>query len=444
MLSTLAAFLLAIAVLVTLHELGHYAVARWCGVRILRFSVGFGRVLFSRYDRHGTEWAVSWIPLGGYVRMLDTPDLSPGSDRSATFSAQSVGRRMAIVLAGPAANLLLAVLLYAGLALGVAREPAAILAEPAAGTPAALAGVESGDRILTIQGQPVQSWLDARFAVLAAVAAREPIDLEIERLGVGRLQLQLDSADLPAGRIEGDLIPASGLALKSTGARVQSVTPGSAAEQGGLLAGDRIIGLGATNPVTVTEFINVVRSSPGAVLALQLDREGALLDISIRVPEVIDEATAQRIGRIGVQLTSETEWVEVHRGPIAALGQGVQRTWDLAVLSLGMLGRMIVGDISWQNLSGPVTIADYAGQSARMGLTAFIGFLALVSVSLGVLNLLPIPTLDGGHLLYHLIEVVRGSPPPDRWIELGHRAGLTLIMGFTALALFNDFSRLLG
>lgn len=444
MLSTLGAFLIAIAVLVTLHELGHYAVARWCGVRILRFSVGFGRVLFSRYDRHGTEWAISLIPLGGYVRMLDTADLVPGANPAQTFSAQPVGRRMAIVLAGPAANLILAVFLYAALAFGITREPAAVLAEPAAGTPAALAGVQAGDRVLSIQGRSVDSWLDARFEVLSAVAAREPIHLEIDRAGSGVMQLRLDSAALPAGRIEGDLIPASGLALQSIGARVQSVVPGSAAEQGGLLAGDRVLGFGANGPVTVSAFIETVRESPGSTIELAVERDGVPLELLISVPEVIDETSGERIGRIGVQLSTETEWVEVYRGPLASLAQGVQRTWDLAVLSLGMLGRMISGDISWQNLSGPVTIADYAGQSARMGLAAFVGFLALVSVSLGVLNLLPIPTLDGGHLLYHLIEVIRGSPPPDRWIEVGHRAGLALIMGFTALALFNDFTRLLG
>lgn len=357
MLLTLLAFAVALGVLIVIHELGHYSVARLCGVRVLRFSVGFGRVLVRRTDKQGTEWALSAIPLGGYVKMLDGREAPVEShERHKAFDQQSVWRRIAIVAAGPLANLLLASLLYAALYMVGVREPA--------------------------PGQ-----------------------------------------DLPAPVI-------------------QMVQPDGAAAAAGMLAGDRVVAVDGMELPMPDQFVTIISKRPDQPVAVRVERGGERLLLTV-VPRPTETDSGQ-VGRIGVQLGVDTRFIDVRYGPVESLWRGVQRTGEVAGFSLRMLGRMITGDASWRNLSGPVTIADYAGQTARIGWSAYITFIALVSVSLGVLNLLPIPVLDGGHLLYYLVEIVRGSPPPDRWLEVGQRAGLGLLLALMSLALFNDFARLLG
>jgi len=442
MLYTLLAFAVALGVLITFHELGHYWVARACGVRVLRFSVGFGRVLARRTDRHGTEWALSAIPLGGYVKMLDdpAPGASPDEARQA-FNRQPVGRRMAIVAAGPVFNLVLAALLYAALNLAGSEEPAPVLAQPAAGTAAELAGVRQGDRIVAVDGHAVASWHQARWELLDAVSGQGAAVLTVRAADGGEARRELAIADQGMDPADGDPLAAAGLRLRTPSPIVREVFAGSAGEAAGLRAGDRIVSAGEARDLDVAGLVELIQRHPGQPLALGLLRDGAPLTLTL-TPRPEAGPDGAEIGRIGVQLGGELEMVTVRYGLGESLWRGAARTADTAWFSLRMMGRMLTGDVSWRNVSGPVTIADYAGQTARIGLAAYVAFLALVSVSLGVLNLLPIPLLDGGHLLYYLIEIARGSPPPERWMELGQRAGLGILAGLMGLALFNDVARL--
>jgi len=441
MLYTLLAFAVALGLLITFHELGHYWVARACGVRVLRFSVGFGRVLVRRVDRHGTEWALSAIPLGGYVKMLDDPE--PGAspvEAARAFNRQPVGRRMAIVAAGPVFNLALAALLYAGLNVAGTEEPAAVLAEPAEGTPAARAGLRQGDRITAVGGRAVASWNQVRWTLLDAVSGggRAVLTVQGEDGRTARRELEVPAGFDPA---DGDPLAAAGLRLRAPSPVVREVLPGGAGQAAGLAAGDRILAAQGRAGLDTAALVELIRQHPGEPVTLSLARGDRPVSVTL-IPRAEPGPDGAVVGRIGVQLGSELEMVEIRHGLAESLWLGVQRTADTAWFSLRMMGRMLVGQASWRNISGPVTIADYAGQTARIGLAAYVAFLALVSVSLGVLNLLPIPLLDGGHLLYYLVEIVRGSPPPERWLEIGQRAGLGILAGLMGLALFNDVARL--
>ncbi|CAP42870.1 RIP metalloprotease RseP [Bordetella petrii] len=441
MLFTLLAFIVALGILITFHELGHYWVARLCGVRVLRFSVGFGKVLLRRTDRHGTEWALSAIPLGGYVKMQDDPP--PGASRAVaaqSFNTQPVARRIAIVAAGPIFNLVLAVLLYAGLNLAGTQEPAAVIAPPAAGTPAAQAGFQGGDRIVAIDGRQVASWNDARWRLLDVLSAGGQARVDVRASGGATQQRALQ---VPGNRMDpaqGDPLADAGLRLAQPRPVVREVIPGGEGEHAGLRNGDRIVRAGDTPEPGTAQLVDLIQRHAGQPLALTLLRDGTPVTLTV-VPraETVQGAT---IGRIGVQLGGDLPMVTVRYGLFESMGRAAARTWDTAWLSLRMMGRMVIGEVSWRNISGPVTIADYAGQTARLGIAAYVAYLALISISLGVLNLLPIPMLDGGHLLYYLVEIVRGSPPPDRWIDIGQRAGIGLLAGLMGLALFNDFARL--
>ncbi|AMD46817.1 RIP metalloprotease RseP [Bordetella holmesii] len=442
MIFTLLAFVVALGILITFHELGHYWVARLCGVRVLRFSVGFGRVLLRRRDRNGTEWAVSAIPLGGYVKMQDDPPPGASAQQVAeSFNTQPVGRRFAIVAAGPVFNLILAVVLYAGLSMVGTQVPAPILGQPAAGTAAAMAGVAAGDRIEAVDGRSVESWTDARWRLFDRLSAGQTVHLDV-RAGNGAqraLTLTLP-AEQQVDPSEGDPVQISGLRLQAAKPVVRGVMPASAGEAAGLREGDLVLTAAGQPVADAGALVRVVQEYAGKPLALTLVRDGATLDLTV-TPRA-ETVQGKVIGRIGVQLGGDVPMVTERFGPVDSLWRGVQRTWDTAWLSLRMMGRMVLGEVSWRNISGPVTIADYAGQTTRIGLEAYIAYLALISISLGVLNLLPIPMLDGGHLLYYLVEIIRGRPVPDRWIDVGQRAGLGLLAGLMGLALFNDFSRL--
>ncbi|MBV7485952.1 RIP metalloprotease RseP [Bordetella sp. BOR01] len=441
MLFTLLAFIVALGILITFHELGHYWVARLCGVRVLRFSVGFGKVLLRRIDRHGTEWAVSAIPLGGYVKMQDDPPAGASRAEAAqSFNTQPVGRRIAIVAAGPLFNLALAIMLYAGLNLAGTQEPAAVLSPPAAGTPAEQAGFQGGDRILAIDGRQVASWNDARWRLLDVLSTGGQAQVDV-RAADGATQQR--SLQVPGNRMDpaqGDPLADTGLRLAQPKPVVREVVAGGEGEHAGLLQGDRIVRVGDTPEPDTGQLVNIIQQHAGQPLALTLLRDGTPVSLTV-VPRA-ETVQGQTIGRIGVQLGGDLPMVTVRYGLFESIGRATVRTWDTAWLSLRMMGRMVTGEVSWRNISGPVTIADYAGQTARIGIAAYVAYLALISISLGVLNLLPIPMLDGGHLLYYLVEIVRGSPPPDRWIDIGQRAGIGLLAGLMGLALFNDFARL--
>ncbi|ARP86902.1 RIP metalloprotease RseP [Bordetella genomosp. 9] len=442
MLFTLLAFAVALGILITFHELGHYWAARLCGVRVLRFSVGFGKVLLRRVDRHGTEWAVSAIPLGGYVKMLDDPPAGATPAQAAeAFHPQPVGKRILIVAAGPVFNLILAVFLYACLNLAGVEEPVALVAQPAPATAAAQAGFQGGDRIVAIDGEPVSSWNDARWLLMDHISSGGRVNIDVQSAQGQPHERVLTLGQSTLDPSQGDPLAAAGLRLQEPKPVVRGVVPGSAGEEAGLRAGDVILSVAGQPVADVSGVVRIVQQHAGQRLPVEVSREGAQVTLGV-VPRAERIATGETVGRIGVQLGGEVPMATVRYGLGESLWRGVTRTADTAWFSLRMMGRMITGAVSWRNISGPVTIADYAGQTARVGLAAYIAYLALISISLGVLNLLPIPMLDGGHLLYYLIEIVRGSPPPSRWLDIGQRAGLGLLAGLMGLALFNDFARL--
>ncbi len=445
MLLTLFAFAFALGLLVTFHELGHYWVARLSGVHILRFSVGFGPILLRRMDRHGTEWALSAVPLGGYVKMLD--DAPPGADaatRRGAFNTQPLLRRVAVVAAGPAANLLLAVVIYAFLGMWGAQEPAAVLAAPPPGTPAAQAGIAAGATLQAVNGVPVASWTQARWQLLEPLSlGAADLTLTLKAPDGGERSVTLHVLPQALGPDDPDPLAASGLVLAAPRPLVGTLLPGGAAQAAGLLPGDEILSVtDGPQPLSVQAFVDTVRAHAGQPLALTVLREGARLSLSV-VPEAAVSAEGQPVGRIGALIRGDLDQVLVRHGPLDSLAIALRRTLDTSLLTVRMMGRMVVGTVSWKNISGPVTIAEYAGQTARIGLESYLGFLALISISIGVLNLLPIPLLDGGHLLFYLLEALRGGRPvPEHVRDLGVRLGLGVVISLMFVALFNDFSRL--
>jgi len=441
MLLTSLAFVLALGLLITCHELGHYWVARRCGVHVERFSVGFGKVLWQRTDRYGTQWALSAIPLGGYVKMMqDPPPDASLAQQHAAFNRKPLWQRTAIVVAGPAANLLLAVVLYAVLGMVGLSEPAAILAQPPTGSPAAQAGIQAGDRVLSVDDRVVQSWGELRWQLLDRLSSGGEIRLQLAS-DDGRLRDQV--LRVPPAYIHPDAPDAlqqAGLALHIPAPRIGHVEPDQAAASAGLRASDVIVQIDDIYKPSASQVVQHIQRHTGVPVALTVRRDGTE-QVRVVVPQAAD---AQSPGRIGVGLTTDFPMVDVRYGVWESLQRGVSRTLDTVWFSLRMMGRMITGDVSLKNVSGPVTIADYAGQTARIGLSAYLGFLALISVSIGVLNLLPIPMLDGGHLLYYLLEAVRGKPLPERWQENGQRIGAGVLAALMLLAFSNDVLRLLG
>ena len=449
--TTLLAFLFALALLIFVHELGHYSVARWCGVKVLRFSIGFGTPLLRwTVGPDRTEWTISPIPLGGYVRMLDEREAGPGSvaahEVHRAFNRQTLGRRAAIVVAGPLANFLLAIALYAGLGMAGIEEPAAVLGAPAAGTQAAAAGVRHGDRVVSVDGREIRALSELRLRLIDAVVEQRPVRLVVQRDGAP-LRLSLDVGGLPSGEIEKDFMRTLGLDLAGGTVTIGSVLPDGSAAKAGLLAGDEVLSVEGRAVSRATDLIDVLRERAGREVPLEIRRGGVEQRIVVvPQPQRSDRAEdgGRTIGRIGAALQNRVEMVRIDHGPVDALAYGVRQTWDMSWFSLRMLGKMLLGELSWRNLSGPVAIADYAGQSAKVGVFAYIAFLALISVSLGVLNLLPVPVLDGGHLVYYGLEAIKGRPLSERFMQVTQKAGLAAIVGLMAVALFNDLSRLFG
>jgi regulator of sigma E protease len=445
MLFTLFAFLVALGILITFHELGHYWVARWCGVKVLRFSLGFGRVLLKRVDRHGTEWVLSALPLGGYVKMLDeerqdsADSRAPVKQHPQSFQAQPVGKRFAIVAAGPIFNLLLAVAFYASINIVGTQEPAAILSKPPAATAAAVAGLQGGDQITAVNQQAVASWPQVRWALLQLAADGGQVEIAFERAGSPLTRvLEITAAADPTSE---DPIRRLGLAVGGATPQIRLVVESSVAQVAGLAINDLIVSIDGEHKPDVAQVIRIIQAHANEPLALEVEREGQLRQISL-TPAAVTLENGKVVGRAGFQLGGDLPTVEVSYGFFESVWLGVTKTFDTAWFSLKMMGKMLVGEVSIKNISGPVTIADYAGQTARIGWAAYISFLALVSVSLGVLNLLPIPMLDGGHLLYYLVEIIRGRPPSVRSVDWGQRAGMAVLAGLMVVALFNDLVRI--
>ncbi|HET7776852.1 MAG TPA: RIP metalloprotease RseP [Azospira sp.] len=458
----LAAFAVVLGVLIVVHEFGHYAVARLCGVRVLRFSIGFGRPLVSVVlGRDRTEWAMGAFPLGGYVKMLDEREgeVAP-EERHRAFNTQPVGKRMAIVAAGPAANLLLAVLVYWLLFFSGTEELRPILGAPPAATAAAAAGIQNGEVVLKVAGRPVATWQELRWELLqyavsggdaSIIGDRNPAPLPLEVMD-SRQQIsvrQLDLSSLGADGYEGDPLGRLGVLFyrPQIAPVLGSVAAGSVAEQAGLQPGDRIVAIDGEAVALWPEVVQKIRSAAGKSLRISLLRGDVPFAVQL-MPEAYEDRGV-RIGRIGIGvkdsgLTRADLMITVRYGLVTSLLKAVAETWDKASFSLVMMGKMLTGEVSWKNLSGPVTIADYAGQSARMGMDYYLKFLALVSISLGVLNLLPIPVLDGGHLMYYIIEIIKRGPVSERVMEVGQQIGLALLLLLMAFAFYNDINRLIS
>lgn len=456
--TTLLAFIGAIALLVVFHELGHYWVARLCDVKVLRFSVGFGRVLLRKHFGKGeTEWVISAIPLGGYVKMLDEREgeVAPEEVQRA-FNRKPVLQRMAIVVAGPLANFLLAIVLYWILFIHGVPALKPVLDEPPLGTPAASARMQSGETITAIEGEPVQSWQDVRWLVMRqglqrGDGAQEDSDLQFEgRLADGsKVYHPLDVRQLSIADLDGDFLAKLGLKLYEPQLVpvIGQVLEGSVAQRAGLLPGDLILSADGVAVARWQEVVDIVRAHPGKVIGLQIQRGETISTVSL-IPRAVSENGLQ-VGRIGAapqvdQAARSALLTSISYAPAQALSASLRKTWDTSLISLKMLGKMLLGQISMKNLSGPITIADYAGQSAGMGWVAYLGFLALISVSLGVLNLLPIPLLDGGHLLYYVAELLKGSPVSEEAWALGQKIGVALLGTLMVFAIYNDINRLIS
>ncbi len=446
---TLAVTAFTLAILIAIHEYGHFWVARRCGVKVLRFSIGFGTPLLRWRDKLDTEYVIAAIPLGGYVKMLDEREgeVAPGEEAFA-FNRKPVLQRMAVVSAGPIANLLLAVVAYWFVFLAGESGVAPIIGEVAEGSVAEVAGLEPGQEIVAIDGRQTPTWQAVNFRLLDRIGDTGSISFSVRYpnsdmtfLSEGNLQSWLSGVEEP------NLLQGLGISIfrppvSRTLAQVVADTP---AARAGLQVGDQLRSADGVDLPDWDAVVDHVRARPDTPIELGFLRDGELQTTRL-VPDSVSLANGETVGQIGVAPHSEP-WPEdmireFHYGPIAALGLAAQRTGELVMFTLNSIKKMLTGLISHKNLSGPITIAKVATASAESGLESFVAFLALLSVSLGVLNLLPIPVLDGGHLMYYTIELLVGRPVPEKVQMLGYQAGLFIIVGVMILALYNDFGRL--
>lgn len=445
----LASFLVALCILIFIHELGHYLAARFCGVKVLRFSIGFGRMLWQkRLGRDQTEWAISLFPLGGYVKMLDEREgpVSPAEQHRA-FNRQSVGKRSVIVAAGPLANFALAIFLYWAIFMVGSQELLPILGKPPAGTPAAMAAISNGDQVRAVDGRQVLTWNDLRWLLLQKAADQESAELEVinaqNEISVRRIFLGA------AGEQgwEGDALERLGIGFyrPEIPPVFGQVVAGGPAERAGLKPGDKVVSMDARPIAFWHDLVIYIRDAAERSVHLEIERQGEILAVDV-IPDAISER-GRVVGKIGVAVAESGQSHREMRtfvsyGFFEAGAKAALETWDKSIFSLVMMGKMLTGEVSLKNLSGPVTIADYAGKSAKLGFDYYVKFVALVSISLGVLNLLPIPMLDGGHLMYHIIEFIRGRPLSERTMDVAQRIGISLLFVLMAFAFFNDLNRL--
>jgi len=454
MITTVLAFLFTLGVLIIVHEYGHYRVAVACGVRVLRFSIGFGRVLWRRQAApDATEFVVCALPLGGYVRMLDEREAPvPEPELGRAFNRKSLWQRSAIVVAGPAANLLLAIVLYAAANWIGVDEPKAVLGPTTAGSVVDRAGLRAGDWVRAwsddgSEWHDVRSMTDLRWQVTQSLLRGDNLDLLVSgRDGRGQRRSKLELAALATSEVDAKLMQRIGLGSAFSEPVLGEVKAGGAGAAAGLRAGDRVLAIDGRAIDDSSQARDAIRASGsiGSARPMQwrIERGGARLDIVV-TPAIVIEA-GNRVGRLEIVPGRQPEMVSVRYGFADGLGGAVTQTWQMSSLTVKMLGKMIVGQASLKNLSGPVTIADYAGQSVRLGLAYYLGFLAVVSVSLGVLNLLPLPVLDGGHLMYYLFEAVTGRQVSELWLDRLQRGGVAIMLVMMSLALYNDMARLLG
>jgi regulator of sigma E protease len=445
-----AAFLVAIGILVAVHEFGHYWVAKKLGFKVLRFSIGFGKPLLTRVGRDAdrTEYCLAAIPLGGYVKLLDEREGEvDAAELHRSFTRRPVAHRIAVLLAGPAMNLIFAACLYALLALIGSEVVRPVVGQVRAGSPAAIAGLDSGDAITAVGDRRVDDTEELQIALIRRFSDDGIVPLKVERAGAERAVTLRVTDDRRALTEPGKLLPGLGFDLASWKAAtfVQAAPAGSAGAHAGLRAGDRLLGVDGRELANSSEFVNAISGVPGRDVALDVERDGQRLQLVAAVPAVVDQG--RTIGRLGITLQEgPRSWppglVQQRRsGPLDALAGGVEKTWEMSSMTVQMLWRIVTGQVSAKNISGPISIAEFAGISAFLGATAFLSFLAIISVSLGVLNLMPVPLLDGGQVVYQLVEAVKGSPLSERAQYFGQQVGIALLVVLMSLAFYNDISR---
>ena len=450
LLQTIFATIVTLGLLVTVHEYGHFWVARRCGVKVLRFSIGFGKPLYTRKDRHGTEFVIAAIPLGGYVKMLDEREGEVAeAELSQAFNRKSVGQRIAIVVAGPAANFLFAVFAYWLMFMTGVTSVAPVVGQVVLDSPAAKAGLQAQHEIVAVDGVATSSWQQVSMQLLHHVGDSDTIELQVSPFGLDAqqslsipLQRWLVDAEIP------DVL--GGLGIRpyrpEVPARIKQVVEDSAAERANLQAQDVVVAVNG-EPVKIWgELVEFVQTHPGEKVTFEIKRNGARLFQSV-ILESHEDSDGKMTGRVGIAVESPA-WPEDMRRDSSyslpgAFTEALQQTWNMTALILVSIKKMLLGLISLKNLSGPITIAQVAGDSVQQGLETFLNFLAYLSISLGVINILPIPLLDGGHLMYYLVELVRGKPVSEKVQMLGLRIGIGIIMTLMFFALYNDLMRLL-
>lgn len=451
---TILAFIVTLGILVTVHEYGHFQAAKWCGVKVLKFSIGFGKPLWrKKIGQDETEFVVAAIPLGGYVKMLGEETFAGGGelasqDMSRALNQQSVVKRMAIVLAGPFANLLLAIVLYWVLfMLGVVGiKP--IVGNVFENSPAAAANIGSGEMIQKINGKDVATWQDVRWVLLNESLKKDSVEIQVIDQQQKIHLHQMDVSGINYDEADHDILENLGMTMfrPSMPAYIGEVAQGSPADLASLKANDLVLAINDRQINDWEAFVQEVRLHPEVSLDILVLRNGKEMHFTV-TPESVMENN-KTVGRIGAASRVEQSkldqlLVTTHYTAFEALVKSVEKTWDNAVFSLKMLGNMLMGKVSWKGMSGPVTIASYAGQSAHMGIKVFLGFLALISISIGILNLLPIPILDGGHFMYYMVELLTGKPVSDAAVSMGQRLGILILGGMMILALYNDMNRLI-
>lgn len=455
MLITVLAFVVTLGILIAVHEYGHYRVAVACGIKVLKFSIGFGKPIFTwRLKNNTTEFSIGMLPLGGYVKMLDEREAPVAAEeRHLAFNTQPLKARAAVVAAGPAANLVLAMLIYAVVNWIGVQEPRAVIASPVLGSIAEIAGLRGGETVLKAgfvgeELKDIQSFEDLRWRMTRGALDGQDLQIVVSSNDASSpaedRTIVLPLSRIDAAEADATLFRTIGIMGPWTRPVLGEVMTGGAAEKAGLKAGDLVQQVGTLLIVDGQQLREVIRNSAATPVPQVWTVMRGASSLSLNLTPEIKQDAGRAVPRIGAYVGSPPEFVNVQYGPLDGLWRGVVRTWEVSVLTLKMMGKMVIGEASLKNLSGPLTIADYAGKSANMGWSAYLVFLALISVSLGVLNLLPLPVLDGGHLMYYLWEGVTGRSISDAWMERMQRGGVVVLLAMMSISLFNDVTRLLG